>query len=67
VEIKSSATPSADVFAALERLEHLARNLPVRERKTLEKIVVYGGDDTQQRSAGLLLSWADIDDHDWLA
>jgi len=66
VEIKSSFTPSEDFYRGLERFASAAAHLPQRERRAVEKIVVYGGAETQRRSAGLLLSWKDIDSYDWL-
>jgi uncharacterized protein len=66
VEIKSSFTPSEDFYRGLERFASATAGLPERERRSVDKIVVYGGDETQRRSAGLMLSWKDIDSHDWL-
>lgn len=67
VEIKSSQTPAEDFFRVLQRFTDASARLREPDRRPVEKIVVYGGNETQHRSAGLLLSWKDIDRHDWLA
>jgi hypothetical protein len=57
IEIKSGATASTDFF------KHF-RNLPARLEKTslpavIQNHVIYGGEDSQQRSQAQLLSWKD--------
>ena len=58
VEIKSGATVIADFFKNLkrfpERLEAEGRARSIRSH------VVYGGDDSQQRSDAQVLSWRDV-------
>lgn len=64
IEIKSARTPSGRYFAALDRL---AKTLEGRDAPRIaDRIVIYGGDETQVRSAGTLLSWRELDDRDWL-
>jgi hypothetical protein len=55
VEIKSGATAASDFF------KHF-RNLPARLERTnlpatIQNHVIYGGEDSQQRSQAQLLSW----------
>lgn len=64
VEIKSAATPSAHFFNALETFTTLVSSSSVREPH-VESVVVYGGIETQRRTAGTLLSWKDIDEYRW--
>jgi predicted AAA+ superfamily ATPase len=64
VEIKSARTPSSQAFAAIERF---AAVLADRGPRILDRIVVYGGDETQNRSLGRLLSWRALDAYDWEA
>jgi len=58
VEIKSGATTSIDFFRNLERFRDrfktAAKNRPIRSH------VVYGGDDSQQRSYAQVLSWREV-------
>jgi hypothetical protein len=64
VEIKSARTPSGAFFAAFDRFADT-----VKDRETPRiagRVVVYGGDDSQDRSQGRLLSWRDLDRHEWL-
>ena len=63
VEIKSAQTPSAKQFAAIERLA--ATLAGADARPIADRIVVYGGGESQQRSNGRLLSWYDLDTADW--
>jgi len=63
IEIKSARTPSGRHFAAFDRL---AKTLEGRDAPGIsDRIVIYGGDETQARSAGTLLSWRDLDNRDW--
>lgn len=65
VEIKSGRTPAGRFF---QPFEQLAETLERREAPRIaERIVVYGGDETQTRSRGTLLSWRDLDQRDWVA
>ena len=66
VEIKSGATPLADFAAGLERFEALRQTSAQWKSTPIEKLVVYGGSETQRRSAATFLSWSDIDRHQWL-
>ena len=64
VEIKSGQTPSGGYFSAFERFEATVagRESP----RVAGKVVVYGGDESQERSAGRLLSWRDLDGYEWV-
>jgi len=64
VEIKSARTPSGALFSAFERF---AETVKGREAPRIAgRVVVYGGDESQERSKGRLLSWRDMDRHDWV-
>jgi len=66
VEIKSSRTPSAFFF---DSFDSLAARFAEQERPLLrltEKIVAYGGEESQERRGGLLLSWSEIAAHPWV-
>jgi uncharacterized protein len=64
VEVKSAQTPSAKYFAAFDRL---AETLAGSEAPPIAgRVVVYGGDESQRRSKGDLLSWRDLDSRDWM-
>jgi predicted AAA+ superfamily ATPase len=65
VEIKSAQTPSGQYFTAFERF---AEALGGREAPRIaSRAVVYGGEESQKRSRGELLSWRDLDAVDWTA
>lgn len=58
IEIKSGATVSSDMFRTFQSLpEKLKKtNLP----RTIRNHVIYGGDESQQRSNARLVSWRDV-------
>ena len=63
VEIKAAQTPSSALFSAFERFDAAAKG---REApRVLDRVVVYGGDETQDRSLGKLLSWRALDAYAW--
>ena len=64
VEIKSTRTPSSQLFASFEPFaEALAGKQAPR---IADRVVVYAGDETQRRRQGTILSWQDLDSHDWI-
>jgi predicted AAA+ superfamily ATPase len=58
VEIKSGATATPDFFKNLERFHNRLKDRGTR--RAIRGHVVYGGDDSQQRSNARLLSWRDV-------
>lgn len=58
VEIKSGATVSGDFFKNFERFPDRLKGTGAKRLK--QKYVVYGGDNTQKRSKGQVLSWRDV-------
>jgi uncharacterized protein len=58
VEIKSGATINEDFFRNLERFQD--RFQAATMTRPIRSNVVYGGDDSQQRSYARVLSWRDI-------
>ncbi|HKI01516.1 MAG TPA: ATP-binding protein [Thermoanaerobaculia bacterium] len=63
VEIKSAQTPSGRYFTGIERF---AETLGGRESPRIAgRVAVYGGEESQRRSRGELLSWRDLDAFDW--
>ncbi len=65
VEIKSSSTPASDFFAGLTQFRSLLDQSVGAAPLSCKPIVVYGGGETQERSAGLLLPWDRVDAHEW--
>lgn len=65
IEIKSGRTPSGEYFATLERMADLIKGSAGRGA-SIRKLVIYGGEQSQQRSQGQLLSWAEIDTFPWM-
>ena len=63
VEMKSGKTASGSFFSAFEEL---AATLEDRQTPRIaRRVVVYGGDETQERSRGTLLSWREMDRFGW--
>ncbi len=59
VEIKSGATIVGDFFKNLKRFS--ARMKAAGKNRPIRKHVVYGGDDSRQRSDAQALSWRDVE------
>ena len=64
VEAKSAQTPSGQLFTAFDRFA-AALGKPGAPR-VAGRVVVYGGDESQKRSQGEILSWREMDDFDWI-
>ena len=63
IETKSGQTVAADFFAGLRAFEsHVDA---ARLRRSVRSFVVYGGGETQRRSAGKMVSWSDLDRQKW--
>lgn len=54
IEIKSAATISFDFFSGLSKWNQIAENAPSNS------YVVYGGDERQNRSQGMIVSWKNL-------
>lgn len=62
VEIKSAQTPSGHYFSSFARF---AETLDGEASRITGRIVVYGGEESQQRSQGKILSWRELDAYGW--
>jgi len=61
-EVKAAQTPPSQAFSTFDRL---AAALGGKTAPTIaRRIVVYAGPESQERSAGTLLSWSDLDRFD---
>jgi uncharacterized protein len=58
IEIKSGATASPDFFKNLQQFPN--RLGDAGESRQIGNTVVYGGEESQQRSSARLLSWRDV-------
>lgn len=63
VEIKAAQTPSGHYFDAFQRFAEALGKLEAS--RVTGRVVVYGGEESQRRSGGDLLSWRDLDAFDW--
>jgi len=61
VEARSSKTASASLFDSSRRV----RNLLASSTRRCTVVTVYGGDQSQHWSAGHLVPWRELPDHDW--
>lgn len=63
VEVKSAQTPAGQFLSALERFAEI---LGEREAPRIAgRFVVYGGEESQERSQGKILSWRELDTQEW--
>lgn len=65
VEVKSAATVHAFFFDAFGYFEELLREAVPAPENGVRGVVVYAGDRRQQRTAGLLLPWSEIQAFAW--
>ena len=63
VEMKSAQTPSRKQFAVFDRLAEALAGAAAQ--RIVDRIVVYGGAESERRSKGRLVSWRDLDAIDW--
>lgn len=63
IETKSGETIAGDFFKSLDALANTAA--VANPSRQVRKVLVYGGDETVQRSAALTLSWSDIASQSW--
>ncbi len=66
VEVKSGATIHPSFFDTLERFAALAREAVPAPPDGVRNLLVYGGDRRQERSAGLVLPWRDLQTYPWI-
>ena len=66
VEVKAGRTPSTGYFSALEQLRRNLESRRATRSKPIQAIVVYGGEEAQNRSQGELLSWSGLDAFPWV-
>jgi len=66
VEVKSGATIHPSFFAPLEHFAELAREAVPPAPDGVRRVIVYGGDQRQQRSAGLVLPWREVQRFSWV-
>jgi hypothetical protein len=64
VEAKSARTIADDFFGGLAVFAELVGD--DRRRRSLRRVLVYGGETRQRRSSGTVLPWSSIDRHDWM-
>jgi predicted AAA+ superfamily ATPase len=63
VEIKASQTPPAQALATFDRFDEVIAGK--QAPRVADRVVIYAGDETQQRTRGTILSWRDLDGYDW--
>ena len=63
VEVKSGQTVGSDFFKGFAALEAKLGAEP--HALPLEKVVVYGGDQRQNRTVATVLPWSEIHEYDW--
>lgn len=60
IELKSASTPSTQHFNAFEPFDQRMRDRAKGRWRVARRIVVYGGNESQTRSAGELCAWKDL-------
>lgn len=63
VETKSARTVVSDFFASLAKMAALIGS--ERRGRQLRRVVVYGGEERQQRTGVTVLPWSMVDRYDW--
>lgn len=63
-EMKSGATPKGEYFKQLNALVDEMRELP--DAPLIERRVVHGGQQRQERTSGLLLPWSEVHEVAWV-
>jgi hypothetical protein len=66
VEVKSGATVHPSFFDSLESFAELARDAVPPPPEGVHRILVYGGDQRQERSAALVLPWREVQSFSWI-
>ena len=67
VEVKSGATIHPSFFDNLRRFEMLAREAVPPPQDGVQRLLIYGGDQRQERTAGIVIPWRQIQDYPWIA
>ena len=65
VEVKSGATVDPSFFASLELFNGLARDAVPPPPGGVRRVLVSGSESRQQRSAGVVLPWREIQTYPW--
>jgi predicted AAA+ superfamily ATPase len=65
VEVKSGATVHGSFFSPLEQFADLAREAVPAPPDGVRRVLIYGGDRRQERSAALVLPWREVQDYPW--
>ena len=65
VEVKSGGTVHPSAFDHLQRFEALAREAVPPATGGVRPILVYSGEERQERSAGLVLPWRQVQTVEW--
>lgn len=65
VETKSGRTVAGDFFTGLDAFARQLGRSP--HAPDLKRVLVYGGDEAQQRSAVDVVPWSQVDRYDWCA
>lgn len=60
IEVKAGGTPATDYFKAFPHFAELIESRGDRRWEIEHQRVIYGGRESQRRSAGELLSWSDL-------
>lgn len=60
IEIKAGSTPASDYFKAFPHFAELIASRGDHHWRLGRRAVIYGGEESQHRSAGDLLSWSDL-------
>jgi len=65
VEVKSGATVHPSFFESLDRFSALAREAVPPPPEGVHRVLVTGGGGRQERSAGLVLPWLEVQTYPW--
>jgi predicted AAA+ superfamily ATPase len=65
IEVKSGETVTSESLRPLDRLEEAVRAATPPSSGRVDRTMVYGGRERQERSTARIVPWSDLDREDW--
>jgi uncharacterized protein len=65
IEVKSGETVTGEFLRSLDRFDQAVHAAAPPSVGRVDRVVVYGGSERQERSAARIVPWSDLDGEDW--